>query len=161
MPSRPSRRNFLKTTTAATAASTLGFPLIAKGKAEHTLRMASLAPEGSSWALAFNSMKHEVKKRTEGAVVIRTYYGGTMGDEPAMIRKIRTGQLDAAAVTNVGLGDIDKQLLMLQLPMLFKNYDELDRVRAAMSAKFAIMLDKAGFRLGGWGDVGFSYCDQK
>lgn len=154
---KPLRRTFIKGSAAATAAVATGFPLIAKGAPEHKLRIATLAPDGSSWHKAFKKVAREVKEKSDGAIAIKIYAGGTMGDEPAMVRKMRTGQLDGAAVTNVGLGEINKQLLMLQLPLLFRNYSELDRVRSAMSDKFEGLLSDGGFVLNGWGDVGFTY----
>jgi TRAP-type transport system periplasmic protein len=151
------RRTFIKSTAATGAATILGAPLIAKGAAAVTLRIGTLAPQGSRWHKAFESTAREVKRETDGAVAIKIYAGGTMGDEAAMVRKMRIGQLDGAAVTSVGLGDINKQLLMLQLPLLFKNYKQLDHVRSKMSSKFEKMLADEGFRLGSWGDVGFIY----
>lgn len=151
------RRNFLKGSAVATGTMLAGFPLIAKGAAEHTLRIATLAPDGSSWHKAFRQIARDVKEQTDGRVEIKIYAGGVMGDEPAMVRKMRTGQLDGASVTNVGLGEINAQLLMLQLPLLFRNNDELDKVRVAMGSKFANLLGASGFRLLGWGDVGFAY----
>jgi TRAP-type C4-dicarboxylate transport system substrate-binding protein len=154
---QPSRRTFIKTTSALGATAALGFPLIAKGEPKMKIRIGTLAPQNSRWHKAFKSTARQVKKETDGVIDIKIYAGGTMGDEAAMVRKMRTGQLDGAAVTSVGLGDINKQLLMLQLPLLFKNYKQLDRVRDAMSAKFEEMLLDAGFVLGEWGDVGFVY----
>jgi TRAP-type transport system periplasmic protein len=154
---KPNRRTFLKGSAVATAAVATGFPLIAKAAPEHTLKIATLAPDGSSWHKAFKQVARDVKEQTDGRIVIKIYAGGVMGDEPAMVRKMRTGQLDGAAVTNVGLGEINAQLLMLQLPLLFRTNEELDRVRGAMSSKFEGLLDKSGFRLSGWGDVGFTY----
>ncbi|MCX4240979.1 TRAP transporter substrate-binding protein [Paraliomyxa miuraensis] len=154
---KPLRRTFIKGSAAATAALATGFPLIAKAGPSFTIKMASLAPKGSSWAKAFEAVARMVKEESGGEMVVKTYLGGTMGDEPAMVRKVRTGQLDAVAVTNVGLGEIDKQLLMLQMPLLFKNYDQLDRVRKVMKPKFDALLASAGFIAGGDGDVGFAY----
>lgn len=154
---KPNRRTFLKGSAVATAAMATGFPLIAKGAAEHTLKIATLAPTGSSWHKAFTQVARDVKEATDGRIAIKIYAGGVMGDEPAMVRKMRTGQLDGAAVTNVGLGEINAQLLMLQLPLLFRSNEELDKVRGAMSGKFEGLLDASGFRLSGWGDVGFTY----
>lgn len=154
---KPSRRSFVKTAAAASATATVGFPLIAKAAPEHTIKIATLAPDGSSWHKAFKKFARMIKERSDGKIALKIYAGGVMGDEPAMVRKMRTGQLDGAAVTSVGLGDINKQLLMLQLPMLFRNEKELDRVRGAMSDKFTKLLSQGGFRLTGWGDVGFTY----
>ncbi len=154
--SRASRRRFLKTTAAAGAAGLFAVPLI--GRAEgRKLRIATLAPQGSSWHKAFEKTARDLKERTEGALEMKIYAGGTMGDEGAMVRKMRHGQLDGAALTSVGLGQINQQLLALQLPLLFKNDKELDAVRGAMSDTFSGLLGEAGFRLGAWGDVGFIY----
>ncbi len=152
----PSRRRFIRTTAAATAAVTFGAPYIVKG-ATKKLRIATLAPKGSSWAKAFEKSAREVRERTGGEIEMKIYDGGVMGDEGAMVRKMRHGQLDGAAVTSVGLGKINQQLLMLQLPMLFKSYEQLDYVRAQMSATFAGMLEAEGFKFAAWGDVGWIY----
>ncbi len=153
---RATRRRFIRTAAAASAATVLGAPYIARGAAKQ-LRIATLAPDGSSWHKAFEETSREVYARTNKELELLVFAGGTMGDEPAMVRKMRHGQLDGAAITSVGLGEIDKQLLMLQLPLLFKDEKQLDHVREKMSSTFEGMLEKAGFKLGAWGDVGFIY----
>lgn len=124
---------------------------------KHVLKIASLAPKGSSWMKSFEQTNREIKKATGGAVALKIYGGGVMGDEGAMVRKMRTGQLDGGAVTNVGLGDIAPELLVLQLPLQFKNYKELDYVRDQMSPTLEKILAEKGFVLLHWGDVGFNY----
>ena len=151
---KPTRRSFVKTTAAASAATVFGVPLLVKAAAKHTVKMASLAPQGSTWHKAFQRTARLLKEKTDGEVDIKLYVGGVMGDEPAMVRKMRTGQLDGAACTSVGLGEINKQVLMLQLPLLFRNERELDKVRNGMSKRFKSLLLEGGFVLSGWGDVG-------
>jgi TRAP-type C4-dicarboxylate transport system substrate-binding protein len=124
---------------------------------KHTLKIATLAPPGSSWMKAFEKAKRTIEKETNGEVTLKIYPGGVMGDESAMVRKMRTGQLDGGAVTSVGLGIIEKQILVLQLPMTFRNHKELDYVRDKMSDTFKKMLSDKGFTLLTWGDVGFNY----
>jgi TRAP-type C4-dicarboxylate transport system substrate-binding protein len=154
---KPTRRTFLRTSTAAAGVAAIGAPLIAKGASKTTLKIATLAPDGSSWAKAFKMIARELKKRTDGRVAMSIYAGGSMGDEASMIRKCRTGQLDGAAVTSVGLGEINKQVLMMQFPMLFSNYKQVDRVRERMKPRFEKLFADGGFQLGNWGDVGFLY----
>ena len=125
--------------------------------AKYELKIASLAPKGSSWMKSFEKTNREIQKVTNGEVALKIYGGGVMGDEGAMVRKMRTGQLDGAAVTNVGLGDIAPELLVLQLPLTFKNYGELDYVRDKMSPTLTKILEDKGFVLLHWGDVGFNY----
>lgn len=122
-----------------------------------TLKVGSLAPAGSDWHKAIESTGRKVKEQTGGEVCFKIYAGGTMGDERAMIKKIRTGQLDVAVVTSVGLGDIDSSLLVLQVPLTFQSNKQLDYVREKMSGTFEKLLNDKGFSLLGWGDVGFNY----
>jgi TRAP-type transport system periplasmic protein len=129
----------------------------AAAESKTTLKIATLAPPGSSWMKAFERAKRQIEKETDGEVTLRLYPGGVMGDESAMVRKMRTGQLDGGAVTSVGLGEIEKQLLVLQLPLTFRNHKELDYVRDKMSDTFEGMLNDNGFELLSWGDVGFNY----
>lgn len=157
------------TTLAAIRRATLGALLVliglvvgvgqasAQESESHTLKIATLAPKGSSWMKSFEAAKRQIKKKTDGKVTLKLYPGGVMGDESAMVRKMRTGQLDGAAVTSVGLGEIDKKLLVLQLPLTFRNDKELDYVRDKMSGTFKKILSDKGFELLTWGDVGFNY----
>lgn len=124
---------------------------------KHVLKIASLAPKGSTWAKSFDKTNRDIQKATNGEVSLKIYAGGVMGDEGAMVRKMRTGQLDGGAVTSVGMGDIETKILVLQLPLMFKNYGELDYVRDKMSPTFKKLLADKGFILLHWGDVGFNY----
>ncbi len=153
-----SRRRFVQSAAAGSFSLAAGAPWIARGAAaKYTLKWGTLAPKSSTWMRTFAAVGREIKQATGGEVAFKLYPGGVMGDESAMVRKMRTGQLDGAAVTSVGLGDINKQLLMLQLPLLFKSYKELDRVRDAMAGTFGKLLLDSGFVLLGWGDVGPNY----
>jgi TRAP-type C4-dicarboxylate transport system substrate-binding protein len=156
--SRTSRRRFIRTTAAASAAVAFGAPHIARPQfAKKQLRLATLAPEKSSWYLAFEETAREVLTRTNNELEIILYGGGSLGDESAMVRKMRTGQIDGAAITSVGLGEIDQQLLAPQLPLIFSEEKQLHYVREKMSSTFEGLLEKGGFILGAWGDVGPLY----
>jgi TRAP-type C4-dicarboxylate transport system substrate-binding protein len=157
---RLSRRRFVQAGAASASALTItGAPWIANAAVAEgkVFKLATLAPQNSSWMKAFQAAGREIKERTGGSLSYKLYGGGVMGDEGAMIRKMRTGQLDGAAVTSVGLGEIHKQLLMLQLPMVFRSVEELDRTRDKMSDKLNKLMADSNFRLLGWGDVGFGY----
>ena len=64
---------------------------------EVTLRMGTMAPDGTAWARELNAFAREVDTRTSGQVHIKWYFGGISGDEPTMGDRIRRGQLDGAA----------------------------------------------------------------
>lgn len=119
-----------------------------------TLRIATLAPRGSAWMRVFDAWNNSLRQRTGNRLSLRFYPGGAQGDERDVIRKIRNGQLDGAAVTSTGLSPIVRPVLVLQAPGVVESYEQLDRVRERMSDEFSQQFQQNGMRLMGWGDVG-------
>ena len=85
---------------------------------------------------------------------MKFYAGGVAGDERDAVRKMRLGQINGAAVTAIGLGLIQPEVRVLELPMLINNYDELDYVRNKLDADLRKKFEDKGYVLLGWGDVG-------
>lgn len=119
------------------------------------LKVATLAPEGSTLAKGLLSMKKEVVAKTGGKVDFQIYFGGTAGDEKDVVRKMRIGQLHGAALTGVGLGMIEPEIRVLELPFLFKNYNQADAVYNQLHTYFEQKFEQKGFMLLGWAEVGF------
>ena len=99
----------------------------------------------------------EIAENTEKRVTIKYYAGGQQGDERDFIRKIGLGQLDGAAITAIGLAQIDPSILVLQLPMLFTTQEEVDYVATKMWPYFQAKFEKKGYRLAERGEVGWIY----
>jgi TRAP-type C4-dicarboxylate transport system substrate-binding protein len=109
----------------------------------------------------FNKMKARIKKETGGEVVLKFYAGQVQGDERDVVRKMRTGQLQGGSFTTVGLSMINPKVLVLQVPMMFKTYGSLDKVRKALKSDFDKSFRNKGYELLGWGDVGWVYLFSK
>jgi TRAP-type transport system periplasmic protein len=122
-----------------------------------TISIATLAPPGSTWMKVFEAWNREVRRRSNKTLEFRFYAGGIQGDEAEVIRKIRSGRLDGAAVTAVGLAQIYRPALVFQLPGVLHNYAQLDNARAALAPEMNPKFSEAGFQLLGWSDVGQSY----
>ncbi len=121
---------------------------------EHVIKIASLAPEGSSWMLLFHGWGKALEEHSAGKIKVKFYAGGVAGDERDAVRKMRLGQINGAAVTAIGLGLIQSEVRVLELPMLIKTYDELDYVRSHLDADIRKKFDDKGYVLLSWGDVG-------
>lgn len=121
------------------------------------LKLATLAPDGTTWMLEMRKGAEEINRRTEGRVNIKFYPGGSMGSDRIVLRKIRAGQLHGGALTGGALGDIHHDLQIYSLPFLFRSIDELDYVRARMDKALAQSLEKNGFVTFGFSDGGFAY----
>ncbi len=123
--------------------------------AELTIKLGTLAPDGSPWANIIRDMAEEWKGATGGTVKFKIYPGGIAGDETDMVRKMRVGQLHAAALTTVGLAQIATELKAVQMPRLIQTYEELDHVVAKLGPKLAGILEEKGYRVLNWGDAGW------
>lgn len=120
------------------------------------IRYASLAPGSSAFGKVQTAWSRTVKKETQGRVEIRTYSGGSQGDERDFLRKIRVGQIDAAGITAIGLGMVVRPILALTAPGVITRYDQLNHVRNALRPRFEKLFEEAGFELVAWGDGGLN-----
>ncbi len=127
-----------------------------KAEQSYTLRVASLAPAGSSWMKILHAWNKTLQEKTDGRLKMRFYPGGSQGDERDFVRKMRVGQLDAGVMTMTGMSMVVRAMIVLVLPGFLDTYDKLDRVRAKMAPQFEAMFEKEGFKLVGWGDAGLN-----
>jgi TRAP-type C4-dicarboxylate transport system substrate-binding protein len=118
-----------------------------KAEEGYTLRIASLAPAGSSWMKILNAWNKTLKEKTDGKLKMRFYPGGSQGDERDFVRKMRVGQLDGGVVTMTGMSLLVPAMNVLVLPGFLHTYEK-------MAGEFEGMFEKEGFKLVGWGDAG-------
>lgn len=125
-------------------------------KAE-SVKFATLAPKGSTWMINFQAMAKEIQAKTDGEIRLRFYPNGLQGDELDVIRKMRAGLLHAGAMTATGLSEIQEEVLIFQLPRMFRTYEELDYVRDYLREDLDKAFLDAGYVLLGMGDIGYYY----
>ena len=119
------------------------------------VKMATLAPEGSSWHRVLQEMGEEWEKVSGGKVTLRIYPGGVVGDEGTMLRKMRVGQLHAAAITGMGLAFLDRSFYGLHVPMMYASDEEFDYVRDRIAPMLEARLEEKGYIVLNWGDAGW------
>jgi TRAP-type C4-dicarboxylate transport system substrate-binding protein len=120
-------------------------------------KIATLAPGKSSWMKNLRGMAREVKKQSNGRILLKFYPGGVMGDENLIVTKMEDGQIHGAAITSVGLSKIAPATLVEQLPFLFHSYKQLDCTRKKIGPKLIGFLEEKGYKFLGYGDMGFIY----
>lgn len=131
--------------------------VFAKSRAKYTIKLATLAPEGSTWMRYFHKMNAEVMAKTDGQVAFKAYPGGVLGDEKDVMRKIRIGQVHGGGFTGLGMGYLCKDMLLAASPLFIRNYDEADHLLEKMGDDFRRGLEASGYVLLGWQEVGFVY----
>jgi TRAP-type C4-dicarboxylate transport system substrate-binding protein len=129
----------------------------APAAAQQVIKLATLVPEGSVWDRMLRDTGSEWNRATAGRVTLRVYPGGVAGDEPDVVRKMRIGQLQAGALTTVGLAEIDPGFQLFNAPMFFDSYGELDAVLDEIGPTLRQRLEAKGFVLLSWGHGGWVY----
>ncbi|MEK7388936.1 MAG: TRAP transporter substrate-binding protein DctP [Elusimicrobiota bacterium] len=129
--------------------------------AQTVVKCATLAPEGSTWMRVLTALSKDLEKETGAQLKFKFYPGGVAGDEKDVVKKIRIGQLHAAGFTGVGLGEIAPELRLLDAPWLFRSRAEVEAVRSKFSQELNSAVEKGGFVLLGWTDLGSVYVFSK
>ena len=120
------------------------------------LRLATLAPKGSSMYKSLESLREKWMKAPDGGVKLVIYPDGVMGSEADIVRKMRAEQIQAGVLTVAGLQEIDKSAAALQnLPLMFRTLDEAAYVREKLRPTLEKRFAEKGFVMIFLGDVGW------
>ncbi|ASP40842.1 C4-dicarboxylate ABC transporter [Bacterioplanes sanyensis] len=122
-----------------------------------TLKIATLAPQGTSWMKHMRAAADDIKQRTDGRVKIRYFPGGIQGSDKSVLRKIRIRQLQGGAIAAGALAQIAKETQLYSLPFTFRNLDEVRAVRSTFDPIIKQALADKGFVLLGISEGGFAY----
>lgn len=120
-----------------------------------TLKIGSIAPDGSPWDTALKKISAEWKAISGGKIKLKIYPGGIVGNEPDMIRKMRIGQIQGAIFTGVGMSYITPEVFSISLPFLVRNDAELDYLLKKITPHFNSLIKKKGFIVVVWSKAGW------
>ena len=122
-----------------------------------TLKIASLAPDGTNWMKMMRKAAKDIKKQTEGRVKIKYFPGGVQGSDKSVLRKMRIGQLQGGAVATGSLINISPASQLYNLPFTFRTLEELRAVREEFDPYIVEELGKKGYVVLGISEAGFAY----
>jgi len=122
-----------------------------------TLKIATIAPEGSSWMTDMRAGARVIEEHTGGRVQFKFYGGGVQGNDKQVQRKMRTGQLHGGAFVSGGLNLFQSDADLLSLPLLFETNEEARFVRAHVEDELRRRLEEAGYVNFGLAAAGFAY----
>ncbi len=119
------------------------------------IKLATVVPDGSIWDKAIKQMGADWSKATDGRVSLTVFSGGSQGDEPTVLRKMRLNALQGASLTVVGLSTIDWSFNVFDIPFFFQSYDELNAVIDKLTPLLKQRAEAKGFVLVHWGHGGW------
>jgi len=96
--------------------------------AEIDIKVGTLAPDDTPWSDVLWQFKESIEKDSGGRVKVTAYLNGSLGDEKAMLQKMRFGQLNMGGFSTGGVSTMVPELQILELPGLFKTKAEADYI---------------------------------
>ncbi len=126
-------------------------------QAQQTLKIATLAPDGSSWMRELRIASKEIETTTQGRVVIKFYPGGVMGPDAVVLRKMRLGQLQGGVLTSSELASVYPDAPVYSMPFMFDNWAQVDKARAQIDPLLAKGFEAKGYKMLGASGIGFAY----
>ncbi len=88
-----------------------------------TIRSATANPDGSLHVTAINKFKEIVESESGGKIKVQTFYGGSMGDEQANVRQLRSQEIHLAVLAVGNLTPFAPQANIYYLPYMFPGID--------------------------------------
>ncbi len=126
------------------------------------LKIASTAPEGTTWANSLDKISTEVAKKTNNEVNFKMYHGGKAGDESSVLRQIRIGKMNGGVFTGKTLGEINGDIRVMEIPFTF--YEKRDLAFNFLEKNWAFFADgfeKKGHKLMSFFEIGPVYLVSK
>jgi TRAP-type C4-dicarboxylate transport system substrate-binding protein len=118
------------------------------------LRLASVAPKGSSWGNDIDRLGREIELATRGRVKVKVYLSGSAGDELSMSEHVKKGQLDAVVSAGWLCDDAIPTMRALGLIGVFQSREEAAAVTAELKPTLEAEAARSGFTLLGTAGIG-------
>jgi len=122
-----------------------------------TFKIATISPDGLGWMKKLRAGAKEIETRTDGRVKFKIYPGGVQGDDATVLRKMRIGQLHGGVVAAGSLTRFYPDLQVYNLPLQFRDTDEVEYVREEMDQMIVDGLGNAGIVSFHLTETGFAY----
>jgi TRAP-type C4-dicarboxylate transport system substrate-binding protein len=120
------------------------------------IKLATLAPTGSSFYKSLQNLREAWKKASNGSVDLIIYGDGKLGGETDTVGLMGVNSVQAAMLTAVGLGEIEAGVEGLQsIPMGFRDLAAVDYVGQKLQPMLEEKLLKKGFVVLFWTDAGW------
>ncbi len=132
--------------------------LLPRAQAEptYTLKIATVAPEGTPWSDGLAQFKAMVEKKSGGRMVVKVFFGGMLGDENETVQQTQRGQLQGVAASTGAIASLVPDLNVLELPFLFRTAGEADHVLDGVTnAPLEKAFRSKGMVLGFWSENGY------
>jgi TRAP-type C4-dicarboxylate transport system substrate-binding protein len=126
----------------------------AQAKDRFILKIATIVPRTGTTARYAKKAIRRLEKRTNNRITARVYWGGAVGDEETVLKKMRMGQIDASYLGLDIIRSFVPQAMVMAAPQTYTTYQQVDAVREVFTPEFNRIAYGNGFVITSWGDAG-------
>ncbi|HEX2197311.1 MAG TPA: TRAP transporter substrate-binding protein [Burkholderiales bacterium] len=131
-------------------------PALAQQKSVIKFGWTSSTGETDPYAVGAREFKKAVEAGSRGRIEVQLFPNRQLGDEKPMIEGMRLGTVDAGAITNAVIAQIEPAFQLNDLPFLFESEPQAQKVLdGPVGQKLAAKLEKKGVLLLGFFEGGF------
>ena len=128
----------------------------AQAETVYEIKFGSIAPDGTPWSQVLWDFKERIEADSAGRVKVTAYLNGALGDEKAMLQKMRFGQLNMGGFSTGGVSTIVPELQILELAGLFRTKAEADYIiDKVIGADLEAAMEAKDLKLWIWGENGW------
>ncbi len=131
----------------------------AHSEAEFVMNFATVAPDSTPWSKQLRDIEKRIEAESGGRIQVKLFLGGSLGSEIETIQDVARGErIQGGGFSTGAMGEaMDIPILsMIELPYLFSNNDQADRVLdEVLYGPTKAALEAKGFALGGWAENGW------
>lgn len=130
----------------------------AAAQAETVVKLGHVLSPTSAFQVGGLAFADEVAKQTGGRYRIEVVPNGALGSEKELVEKIKSNAMDLALTTTGTMGNFVPEVLITDLPFLFRDYDHARKVLdGALGAELAAKSAEKGIVVLAWGENGFRH----
>ncbi|HTI46255.1 MAG TPA: TRAP transporter substrate-binding protein [Casimicrobiaceae bacterium] len=117
------------------------FAAAAHGQAR-TFSFAYDQPTTTAYGIAGNIFDAKLKELSKGTMSINQFPGGQLGQEPQLLQKLRSGDIDFVITSTANASTVAPQAVVFSLHFIFRDQDHLQKVLAdpAITEEFRAMV---------------------
>src|SRR5476651_1609359 len=79
------------------------------------LKFGTLAPDNTPWSDILKNFKKNLQKATQGKIKVMLFLNGGLGDEAAMLQKMKFGQLTGGGFSTGGISTVVPALQIFEI----------------------------------------------
>ena len=94
----------------------------------HTFKISNGAAEDHPVAAGVDAMSQCLEDGSDGAMKLRGFYNGQLGDDAEATQSVRSGSIEMVVTGAAAIGGIEPGMSALELPFLFSSDEEVDAI---------------------------------